>query len=289
MGQILSAIKARGEAVKYFNCMPEPDAKSHVLSLQDAQITQTALQASEEPFRTSHEPNMASVCLYDNQSHMPPPQDRSIVRNTPYEKFEPISSGEDVSSESRTCMTKVASVEPVQTILPSLPTEIILFVAQYLAPSNLMSLSYSCRTIRNKMGVSIESLLGKRNQKAQLSENALLNNLPKMVILNGKITYSLPTIARNVYHSERLTFLYMLDRDEKVPLSKAVCADCVDTHDRSLFSSESLAQPSSERCCLGSVGRVWICSHWMIDHNLVTSSAEPQDSHQCGNTGFWSH
>ena len=54
-------------------------------------------------------------------------------------------------------------------------------------------------------------------------------------------------------------------------------------HDRSFFPNESLAQPSSERRCLGSAGRVWICPHWIFDHNLVTTSAEPQRSHECGN------
>ena len=292
MGQISSAIKICGDAVRYLrgpnvsNVYVGPGAQSHVSPLQDAKITtQTAPKASEDTTKTPCEPDMANVCLHEIQSHIPPPQDRSIIRKTPNEKGEPISSSEDVSSEIRTCMTQVASVEPVQTILPSLPTEIILIVAQYLAPSSLMSLTYSCRTIRYKMGVSIEDLLGKKKQKVQLSENALSNNLPKMVILNGEITHSLPTMPRDVHHSERLTLLYMLDRDEKVPLSKAVCADCADTHDRSLFSSKSLAQPSCERRCLGSVGRVWICPHWKIDHNLVTSSAEPRDIHYCRNTG----
>ena len=36
---------------------------------------------------------------------------------------------------------------------------------------------------------------------------------------------------------------------------------------------------------MGSVGCVWICPHWMFDCNLVTTSAEPQGAHTCGNKG----
>ena len=222
---------------------------------------------------------MAKSCPHDNPSHIPPPQDTSIVRKTAQEKCEPISSGEDISNEPRTRMTRVATAESVKTILPDLPTEIILIIAQYLPPSSLMSLSYSCRTIHNKTGVSIEQLLGTKNQIAQLSGSSLEDNLPKRV----GTTWSLPIMTRNVYHSERLKLLYMLYRDKKVPPSKAVCTNCADTHDRSLSSSTTLAQPSCERSCLGSVGRVWICPHWMFDHNLVTTSAEPQGVHACGN------
>lgn len=265
MGQISSAIKICGDAVNYLRgpntsnvCLP--DAQSHNLPPQDAKITtQTTFKTSENTVKVSREPNMANVCPHDNPSHVPPPQDRSIVRKTQYEKCEPISSGGDVSNEPRTRMTKVATAESVRTILPSSPTEIILIIAQYLPPSSLMSLSYSCRTIHNKMGVSIEHLLGTKNQIAHLPGSSLEDNLPDRVYLNEGArgtTRSLPTMTRNVYHSERLKLLYMLDRDQKVPPSKAVCTNCADTHDRSLFSSKTLAQPSCERSCLGSVGRV---------------------------------
>ena len=72
------------------------------------------------------------------------------------------------------------------------------------------------------------------------------------------------------HHSERFKLLYMLDRGQKVPPSKAVCSCCADTHDRSLFPSESLAQSSQDRRCLGSAGPIWVCSHWTFDHSLVT-------------------
>ena len=195
-------------------------------------------------------------------------------------------------------------------ILPNFPTEIILTIAQYLPPSSLMSLIHSCRTIHNKMGVSIEHLLGTKNQIAHLSGFSLGKTLPEMVcsadessdfLINGQtlapgvnegargITWSLPDVTENVYHSERLKLLYMLDRDQKIPPSKAVCTSCADTHDRSLFSTKTLAHPIYERSCLGSVGRVWICPHWMFDCNLVTTSAEPQGLHACGDKGVYVH
>ena len=74
----------------------------------------------------------------------------------------------------------------------------------------------------------------------------------------------------------------MLEGDQNIPQSKAVCSGCADTHDRSLFSSESLAQPSCGRRGLGSAGRLWICPHWIFDNNQVTTSAEPQGHHMCG-------
>ena len=93
-------------------------------------------------------------------------------------------------------------------------------------------------------------------------------------------------MTQTLHHSERLELLYMLDRDNKIPKSKAVCSGCADTHNQSLFSLESLAQSSRERHCLGSAGRLWICPHWVFDHNLITTSARPHWSHTCGGKGW---
>lgn len=176
-----------------------------------------------------------------------------------------------------------AIMEPCRTGLPGLPTEILLMNTEILPPSSLMSMSYSCRTIRNKMGLSIEHLLGKKMETAQLSPLTLYNNLPKEGYRTREgFRWSLPIVEPNVRHSERLELLCMLDRDQMIPPSKAICSGCAGTHDRSLFSSRSLAQSSSERLCLGRDGRVWICPHWIFDHNLLTTSAEPQPSHLCG-------
>lgn len=163
-----------------------------------------------------------------------------------------------------------------RAFLPDLTTKIILIVAQYLSPSSLISLSYSYRIIRNKMGVSIESSLSKKNRIGQLSEVALENNLPTTVFpKEGCITWSLPTIKQDMYHSERLKLLYMLDRDQKIPKYKAVCSGCADTHDRSLFSSDYGAQSNHIRRCLGKTERIWICPHCTFDHKSISTSVEP--------------
>ena len=181
-----------------------------------------------------------------------------------------------------------AIMEPCRTGLPGLPTELILIISRCLPPSSLMSLSYSCGTICNKMGLPIEHALGKKMETAQLSPFTLCNNLPKEGYRTREgFKWSLPITEPNVYHSERLKLLCMLDRDQKISPSKAICSGCADTHDRSLFSSRSLAQSSSERLCLGRNGRVWICPHWTFDHNLLTTSAEPQPSHLCGCKENW--
>lgn len=154
-----------------------------------------------------------------------------------------------------------------------------------------MSLNYSCRTIRKKMGVVIEQSLGEKNQVAQLSNLTLYNNLPRLKLVDARlpgsgIRYSMTTMTQTLHHSERLELLYMLERDNKIPKSKAVCSGCADTHNQSLFSLESLAQSSRERHCLGSAGRLWICPHWVFDHNLMTTSAQPHWSHTCGGKGW---
>lgn len=293
MGQISSALEVCRNAVKCLretnlsNVHLKPEAQPHVLLPQHAIVTtQTALKASENAVNNPREANIADICpQHDEQSHISQPDNKSIMKMTSDNKRGLTGSGGDASSVSRSRMTKVASGKHVRTVLPSFPTEIILIVAKYLPPSSLMSLSYSCRNIHNKMGVSIEHSLGEKKRTARLSKNALETNLPKLSLLDGGIKLSLPTTVGNVYHSERLKLLCMLDRDQKVPPSKAVCSGCADTHDRSLFSSKSLEQSSTERCCLGSAGRLWICPHWVFDHNLVTTSAEPHQSHMCGNKG----
>ena len=290
MGQISSALKSFRAAVESLrgsktpNACLGPDAQSHVPPPQAAVLTlETALETSENSVQLSREPNVASVCpQHDNQPHIPPPEDNCIIR-TSYEKHEPLSSGEDNSSVRRSYMPKAAGLGPFQNSLSDLPTELLLLVARHLAPSSLMSLTYSCRSIHNKMGVSIEHSLGKKNEIARLSEFALSANLPKSTLTRRAVIWTMPpTVAPNTYRSERLKLLYMLDRDQNIPPSKAVCSGCADTHDRSLFSSESLAQPSSQRRCLGSAGRLWICPHWIFDHNLVTTSAAPKGIHMCG-------
>lgn len=232
---------------------------------------------------------MGNVCPQHDQSMIAPPKDQSIRRKTSYRMREPASVIKNVTSALSIRRTKIASIKTVPISLPDLPTEIILIVAQHLPPSSRLFLSYSCPNIRNRMGHSIEQLLGQRDHIAQLPESALEDNLGKLTLNKGvgqDMAWSLPTIMPHMHHSERLELLCMLDRNYKILLFKAICSSCADTHDRSLFSSASLAQSSRERRCLGSAWRIWICPHWMFDHNLVTT-AKPQTHHVCGNKGVY--
>ena len=241
--------------------------------------TSSAIKEREEAVKDFRGSSIPTVCWdSDIQMHLLSPQGQRITRETSNKSREPTSSDDDFSCVPR---TQAGSVEPVQTILPCLPTEILLIIAQSLPPSSLMSLSYACQTIRSKMGVSIERSLGKKNQVAQLPPLTLTRNLPYPTAPHR----SLPTAERNVYHSERLKLLCMLDRDQNIPPGKAVCSGCADTHDRSLFSDKALAQSSCERLCLGTAGRIWICPHWIFDHNLMTTSAVPKGMHLCGGKG----
>lgn len=135
--------------------------------------------------------------------------------------------------------------------LLKLPTELILEIADYLPPVAYISLSYSCRRIRNCMGASIEHLLGDKLPLGRQSATALSIEM------------------RNVRTLERIEWRCMLDRDRKIPSPKAFCSGCMRTHDRSLFSIQSLTQPSTKRYCLGSAGQIWICPHRSLDYNQV--------------------
>ena len=311
MGQISSALKICGDGVKRrgrnrSNVCLEADTQSDVPPPQDAMdATHTSIKACESTTNVPRDPSTAKTPQdsnttnvlqgsdiakvppqRDDLAHTLPQRNRSITRKTLRERSEPKSSDEGLSSVCRTRMIKAVSVESVQTILLDFPTEIILGVAQHLPPSGLVSLSYSCRNLRNRMEVSIEHTLGRKNRTLELSDLALNVNLPSTMFHDeGGLSWSLPTMVCNKYQSERLKLLCMLDRDQMISPSKAVCSSCVDTHDRSLFSNESLAQPSRERRCLGSAGRLWMCPHWKFDHNLITTSAIPLADHACGNRG----
>ena len=216
-------------------------------------------------------PNRSDVCLHSNAaSSVPPPQ--VIVPTTPRA---PELSRNNVKPPR----------EPVRFDISNLPIEIILLVAEYLSPSNIMSLTYTCAKLRKEMGISIGRVLGKKKGIVQLPNSALEDNLPTLTFSRGEATWTLPTILSNEQQTERLDLLTMLDRDQKIPQSRAVCSSCADTHDRSRFSAESLAQSSRERRCIGSAGCVWLCPHWIFDYNLMTTSTAPKGRHSCGNKG----
>lgn len=145
-----------------------------------------------------------------------------------------------------------------------LPTELILDIALYLPPSAYMSMSYSCRNVRNKMRVSIAHVLGDKGIKGLSSAS------PSSVQL------------RNTRSLERMEFRSLLDRDGQIPSQNAFCNGCKYPHDSSHFSLASLSQPRIERRCLGRAGQVWICPHRTIDYHQATSYEQTRDVHRCG-------
>lgn len=160
-------------------------------------------------------------------------------------------------------ISRELEAESAPTTLPELPTELIIDIAKYLAPSAFMSLSYSCRTIRNKMDTSILHVLG-----------------DKVSISRG--SPSAPSIeVRNTRFLERLELRHMLGRDGKIFSSKAFYIGCSDTHDCCLFSAASLAQPDSRRHCLGCAGLVWACPHRTFGYKKATRTTGAQNLHTC--------
>ena len=290
MGQMLSAFRHPRDAAK---CLREPkasnDCQGHTTEPISPPIDQRetttygTLKTSENTVDISPQPNKITTSpQHGGLPNFSPPMKR-IPNRLSNRECGPTGSYEDLDLSSiRT--TEQAKMAPHRISLPGLPTEIILIATRYLPPSGVMSLSYSCRAIRDKINASIEHSLGTKNKIAQLSPSALGDNLPPRMFGNRRgRTQSLPATVRIPYHTERLKLLCMLDRDQIIPPSKAVCSSCADTHDRSKFSELSLAQSSCDRRCIGSAGCVWICPHWMFDYNMVNMSNHPKGEHSCGN------
>ena len=159
----------------------------------------------------------------------------------------------------------------IRRTLLMLPTELILDIAGHLTPSGYMSLSYSCRTIRKKMAVSITQVLGHK-------------------VLEGQVPDSGSTVElRNIRFLERLEMRCMLDHDIRTRLR---------THDHSMSSTPSLSvlhiqgrssdkssdktRPlDSARCALGT-RLAWICPHRVLDYFEVTNKID--GLHLCGST-----
>lgn len=180
-------------------------------------------------------------------------------------------------------------VEPVQKTIFDLPTEIVLNIAEYLPPSSLVSFElFILENLPSAMHLtSIEKL--KKMRKTQYSFSDIEDPLAKLDSICKKqgtpYPEYMPTSRTQLNLSERLELLRMLDRDGSIPSSQAVCSGCADTHAFSLFSVSSLAQPSSERRCLGSAGSMWICPHRILDCGQAQIPEEAQESHFCEGKG----
>lgn len=145
---------------------------------------------------------------------------------------------------SKSRQTKL-TLPPSQVDL--LPVELIRDITQYLSLSSVLSLSCTCRRLRQTIEVKVKDLDHLIDMKSFLKDPRESDDERRAI-------------------SERLAFLYMLERDGKLSGSKAVCSGCKTTHNVSLFSSTALQQRPHQRLCMGREGRIWICPHRIWDH-----------------------
>ena len=158
-----------------------------------------------------------------------------------------------MSQEGGTAASPSNGVETATLLV--LPTELILAVACYLPLSGYMSLSYSCRTIRNRMGAYFAHVLG---DKVPLSQQP------------GS-TLSIET--RNIRFLERLDLRSMLDRDREMSSSE-----------------ESLARLVwREWRCSINAGLLWICPDRQCDYNEATKSTEMLEMDRCLRSPLFAH
>ena len=158
--------------------------------------------------------------------------------------------------------------ETAPITLPNLCSELILEIAEYLPPSSHVSLSYACRTMRSKMGVSFAQVLGDTDPKGGLSGSTLSIE------------------SRNVRYLERLELWSMLVRDGKVPLWKASYSGYrVGSIDDYWMVPRPLYVPlSTEHRYLGNAGFLWVCPHRRLNYHDATTQRATDNIHRCGSS-----
>lgn len=247
----------------------------------------SALKKTRAAVKDTQSPN-ASVTFPEHdaqcQSRPPGPPRSERIITLPCRKAYAQRIGQAISKAFRT--SREFSIKPVRKTLLDLPTEIILGVSAYLPPSSLVSFDlFMLETPPSALHLPSTSNW-KTQRKAQLSD--FMPAIPFLnleSICNKQNTHFSEAMSKSrtqLYLSERLKLLCMLDRDGRVPSSEAICSGCADTHDCSLFSVSSLAQPSAKRRCLGSAGFLWICPHQILDYGQAQTLREVDESHRCG-------
>lgn len=116
-----------------------------------------------------------------------------------------------------------------------------------------MSLSYSCRALRYRLGVSHERLLGKPPNPGELSSATLGLNLPVCSLVNSKVKISLPSPSRGMYLPERLELLCLLHRDGMIPTAVKSAVVAL-PHTKASFSRQ---RPSCSLNFSASAGHGW--------------------------------
>lgn len=163
-----------------------------------------------------------------------------------------------------------AEITPIT--LPKLCTELILDIAEYLPPSSCMSLSYTCRTMRNKMGVSFAEVLGDGRLKARLTGSTLSIE------------------SRNIRYLERLELWDMLARDGMFSSRKAWSSGYRTKlkHDYLMETTRMYTPLSRKYRDPETTGLLWVCPHQRLDYLDAGMGRGTDDFHQCGSSHVFS-
>lgn len=268
-----------------FHTESTTDVRSPVSTPQDLAVTQMATERPKKLANTSSASVDSRFCPESTRSYTTKSPEVDRIDQKPCQTLQAISVDARIQDNAYVDIDVVRRAKPIRTMLPSIPTEILLVVARSLPLSSIISLNYSCKVVHSKMDVSIQEILGEDKETTQLVRYVVEANPPEAVVFRDCIGFSQPPMMPIAHRLERLELLCMLDRDRKLPLSKAVCSGCANMHERSSFSGEALAESCRERYCTKYARRIWICPHWIFDHNLVNTSTVPQGHHHCGNSG----
>lgn len=141
-------------------------------------------------------------------------------------------------------------------LLHTIPTELTLLVKAYLPPSSLLSLSYTCKKFYLSSTVVVEDIFPKQHTAG-----------------HGGVEE----------RGERLAFLCMLERDQRLSKSKLVCSSCIKVRDTSSFSISAVRDVPSERQCLCHEGKMWICPRNVWDCSQVQAFRD--DPNRCQTYG----
>lgn len=245
-------IQSPGASSEDSNSDMSPDMDQHLSTLKMTRVNQGT--DTQSP----------SASNEDFNSNMSPEGDRTVSSTNETKDVQPINNETSfealhTSGDSRT------DTAPISILM--LPTELILDIMDYLPPTSVMSLSYTCRTIRNKMNVSRFFLL-------------FMIGVEKAGMHIGvQITWPRPRRLHSCSKSRP-----MLDRDGQISSLTTLCNEYPYIHNGLLFSDTSFGLPRMARRCLDKTGLVWICPHRTLTYDQATSHAQNGNFHRCGTT-----
>lgn len=169
-----------------------------------------------------------------------------------YRKLNQIKSARDTCKSLHRCEPAAPHFHILARIT-TLPAEVLLPVKANLSPSSLLSLSYTSKKFYLSSTVVVEDIFPKQH-------TAEYNGMKE--------------------REERLSFLCMLERDQRLSKSKLVCSSCIKVRATSFFTIWAVRDRPSERRCRGHEGRIWICTHKVWDYAQVHAFRDDPDRYQ---------